>query len=142
MENLKKLSNYYVAFLRSLYLIHQNNHWSCSGYDLHLLFERIYQTAQKDADDAAEKFIGLYGKDFINLLEQSVNIANITKKFADKVEIESSLSAELEFIEFSEKFYKQLKSKSKMSLGTDDLVMQICSNRETAVYLLKQSKKE
>jgi DNA-binding ferritin-like protein len=140
MENLKKIANYYVAFLRSLYLIHQNNHWTCSGYDLHLMFERIYQSAQKDADDAAEKFVGLYGKDFINLSEQSTNIASITKKYADKNEIESSLSAELEFIDFSEKFYEELKS--KISLGTDDLIMQICSNRETAVYLLKQSKKD
>ena len=64
----------YTAFLRSLYLIHQNSHWLSKGHNFygnHIMFQRLYESAQTNADKAAEKLIGLYGNAAIDLGEQA-----------------------------------------------------------------------
>lgn len=142
-ENCQK----YVAFLRSLYLIHQNHHWLVSGesfYGNHLLFERIYKTAAENADSAAERFIGLFGAEALGLQEQPNLIQEILGKFSENSDIsysslvKSSREAEEEFLAFSTEFYNENKSTDNMTLGLDDLLMSIASERETSVYLLKQ----
>ncbi len=128
----KDLMNLYVAFLRALYQIHQNNHWKASGdnsYGNHLLFERLYQSVQEDADQAAEKTIGLFGD--LNVLSNV--IAEITNKYSD------SLKAEEAFLALSKLVYSKLKESDAMSLGLDAFIMDIASRHEVNLYLLKQS---
>lgn len=143
MKSVEELCQYYVAFLRSVSLLHQNNHWQTRGensYGNHLLFERIYKSSQEDVDLMAEKFIGVFGNDCLNLAAQSQIIAHLLEKYSsDKDLVVSSLNAEKDFIEFAEGFYKTLKAEDKLSLGTDDAIMAVNSNRESAVYLLKQA---
>lgn len=146
MERVEELCCYYVALLRSIYLIHQNSHWITSGqsfYGDHLLFERIYKSAAEDADLAAEKFIGLFGSEVIDLHMQAQLIGETLKEFSNDSPHRCSLNVEKKFLTFSEKFYRILKDEGdKMSLGLDDMLMQIASNREGAVYLLKQTNNE
>ena len=148
MENAKKLLGTYVAFLRSLYLLHQNHHWQTNGLDFygnHLLFQRIYESAQENADDAAEKAVGLCGCDCIDLAPQILLINTILKKYAINTKncepikfIQASLQAEEDFLKFSEKIYNSLKEKNQITLGLDDMLMSIANKREGSVYLLKQ----
>jgi DNA-binding ferritin-like protein len=142
--DLKDICSKYVAFLRALYLLHQNHHWVTSGsafYANHLLFERIYKTAQENADLAAEKFIGLFGAETLALEEHPKLIADCLTKFSKQSPVESSLAAEKEFLQLSEEMYNEFKnnSKDKMTLGLDDMIMSIASQREESVYLLQQS---
>jgi DNA-binding ferritin-like protein len=143
MEKVEELAAYYVAFLRSMYLIHQNNHWNSKGNDFygnHLLFERIYKTAAEDSDLAAEKMIGLFGGDCIALGSQNSMINKIIAKYEDKESlIETSLSIEKDFLEFSKEFYDAAEKEDKLSLGLDDMIMSIASNREGTIYLLQQA---
>ncbi len=143
--DLKENCAKYVAFLRVLYLLHQNHHWLTSGvgsYAYHLLFERIYKTAAENADLAAEKFIGLFGRESLGVKEQPELIKELLAKYSvsgDESLPVSSLKAEQDFLTFSEEFYKDSEIQSKMSLGLDDMIMAIASERETSVYLLKQN---
>lgn len=138
--DLKDICSKYVAFLRALYLLHQNHHWITTGYDNHLLFERIYKTAQENADLAAEKFIGLFGSETLALEEHPKLIAERLATYSKQSPVESSLAAEKDFLEFSEgAYYAFQNSKDKMTLGLDDMIMSIASQREENVYLLQQS---
>lgn len=142
MERVEELCCYYVALLRTLYLVHQNHHWITKGknfYGNHLLFERIYKTAQEDADLAAEKFIGLYGTETLDLHAQAQMIGRTLESFSSGDPVQTSLEAEKKFLDFSEKFYTLLDREDKLTLGLDDMIMSISSNREGAVYLLKQT---
>jgi len=136
---------FYVAFLRSLYLIHQNNHWKVKGnyfYSNHQLFQRLYEKAQSNADSAAEKMIGLFTDKSFNVAEQTNCINSILSNFTDEDEIANSLKAEKTFLRVSEKFYEFMKDNNKMTLGLDDLIMSIHNDSEEAVYLLQQSKED
>lgn len=138
----------YVSYLRALYLIHQNNHWQCKGpnfYSNHLLLQRIYESASEQTDMAAEKAIGLFGNEIMNLSAHTKLAYEIAAKYDSKnyqsknPHIESSLEAEEDFIKFSQRFYDYLKNNQEMTLGLDDLIMSIANSREEAIYLLKQS---
>jgi DNA-binding ferritin-like protein len=142
MGRIEELCGYYTAFLRCLYLQHQNAHWLTHGNDFygnHLLFERIYKSAAENADLAAEKFIGLFGLDTIDPHSQAQMIGKILEKYSSDKILENSLAMEQKFLSFSEKFYSVVEKDGKMSLGLDDMIMHIASNREGAVYLLKQA---
>jgi len=144
MEDLKKSLCIYVAYLRCLYLIHQNNHWTCKGknfYQYHLLFERLYSSAQSDADMAAEKIVGLYGSGTLSLAAQSECIGTILTKLKPSADdlVKLSLDAELAFAAYSEKLYGLMKAEKSFSLGMDNMMMSIYDRREEARYLLSQS---
>jgi DNA-binding ferritin-like protein len=142
---LQELCCYYVALLRCVGLVHQNSHWLTKGknfYGNHLLFERIYNSALKDMDGAAEKLIGLFSDEVLDLDMQAEMIGKTLKEFAKENPVETSLAIEKEFLEFSQKFYDTLKKEDKLSLGLDDFLMATASSREEAVYLLQQIQKE
>jgi hypothetical protein len=121
--NIKENCAKYVAFLRALYLLHQNHHWLTYGanaYGKHLLFERIYKSA---AD---------------NVQEQPALIQEFLTKYSHTSEfIKYSLEAEQDFLTFSKEFYEAMSQ--EMSLGLDDMIMSIAGEHETNVYLLKQT---
>ena len=143
MDKIEELSSYYVAFLRAIYIIEQTCHWNARGDDFygnHLLFERIYKSTEANIDLAAEKLIGLFGNDCITLAAQNEMINKIVSKYEDKDDlIEKALNAEKGFLEFSKEFYDKLKDQDKLSLGLDDAIMSIASDREGSVYLLQQA---
>lgn len=138
MQESQKLLIVYLAFLRAIYLIHQNNHWIASDYGEHLLFERLYNEVANIADNTAEKILGLFEalpehSDIINGLAKKYN----AKNFGD-CPITSSLNAVKDFLMVSEKVYQKI---SKLSLGVDDLIMSNHNDIETHKYLLLQSAK-
>lgn len=145
MDRIEELCCYYISFLRSIALIHQNHHWVTKGknfYGNHLLFEKIYSSAQEDVDLMAEKFVGNFNDDCLDLNMQGKIIAKMLDKYGSGSPIESSLEIETEFLEFSQHFYDTLKKNDALTLGMDDAIMAVSSSREEAVYHLKQASKE
>lgn len=136
-----KLLSLYVAFIRALYLVHQENHWNTQSYGDHLLFQRLYEETQELADDAAERVLGLCGE---LMLEGSESA--IAKRFAPKEKslrgfLESSLAIERAFQSIVKKTYESLDEKGSLTLGLDDLLMGQASDGETHIYLLQQALK-
>lgn len=145
MDKFGKSCCIFVGYLRALYTLHQNNHWTCRGsyfYEEHLMFERIYQSAQQHADQAAEKFVGLFGDQCMTVTGQAECMNQILTKIKDEHQrLQASLKLEEEFLDYAAKFYKILKTEhaKEMTLGLDNMIMNICDERETAVYLLRRS---
>lgn len=146
MNKCNKVATLYIATLKSIALIHQHNHWTTRGvafYGDHLLFERLYNSALEDLDLAAEKFIGVFGDDVISYDVQTELLNKVLSKYS-KLEgspLEMSLAIEKEFLQFSTAAYECFETEGKMTLGLDDMIMAIASNREESVYLLQQSLK-
>jgi len=91
---------------------------------------------------AAEKVTGLWGVDIISHANQAKCLAKILNDFQNSSDlIEMSLKAEQQFLELSEKFYSCLENSNELTLGLDDAIMSIASDREESVYLLKQVQK-
>lgn len=146
MEKVWKIANLYVATLRAIYMIHQYNHWTCKGtsfYEHHLLFERLYKSAQEDADKAAEKFIGVFGGAGVDFAIQTDLISQILKRYEDfdGQPLKMSLLIEKEFLKFTEEAYDVYEAEGRdvLTPGVDDMIMSIASNREEACYLLQQA---
>lgn len=146
MEKVWDIANLYVATLRAIYLIEQHCHWTSHGdpfYSNHLLFERLYQSAQKNADTAAERFVGLFGLEALNYKKQCDLMYKVMEKYADLEDkpFEQALAIEKDFLSFAEKAFKELESEKVMTLGIDDFFTEVSSDRETACYLLGQTLK-
>ena len=149
MADLKiiKITNLFVATLRAAYLVNQSAHWHSKGLDFygdHLLFERIYKSAQDDADLSAEKFIGLFGSEAVDFLTQAELISSVMKRYA-KLEgdlVAMSLALEKEFIRFSQEAHEAFEAAGVMTLGLTDAIGAIASSREEAIYLLGQIKNQ
>lgn len=143
MDKCTQVANLFVASLKALAQIHQHNHWTTKGasfYGDHLLFERIYKSALEDLDLAAEKFLGVFGQDAVDYDMQTDLLNKVLSKYkkllSDPVQL--SLTVEKEFIKLCKDAYDCFEKEGKMTLGLDDMVMSISSNREEALYLLQQ----
>jgi len=144
MEKVYKIANLYVATLRAIYFIHQNNHWTTKGstfYGDHLLFERLYDASKGDADMAAEKMIGLFGEKALDFELQNSFMNKIVSKYAglDGNPAKMSLTIVKDFLQLSESVYKTIENEGSMTLGLDDMIMAIASKNEESCYLLQQT---
>lgn len=138
MDEKQKVLNGLVAGLRALYLIHQHSHWKSHGmsfYGDHLMFQRIYESAAADADSLAERLIGLYGNDAMDLAEQSALMSKLTAKYTGTDVVANSLKAETDCKNWIGLAIPKLQS---VSPGLDNLLRDIYDNREGNLYLLKQ----
>ena len=147
MEKICNIANLYVATLRVIYLIHQHCHWVSKGlgfYGDHLLFERLYKSAQENADLAAEKFIGLFGEDGLDFNAQKDYMNKLLSKYSNEADTERkpadlALAIEKDFLAFSDQTYHIFDEEDVLTLGLDDMIMSIASKREEACYLLQQT---
>lgn len=147
MEKSRKIASLYVATLKAIALVHQMNHWKSKGdafYGDHLLFERIYNSALKDLDLAAEKFVGLLGSEVLAYQAQNELMNKVLSKFNELEEkpAAQSLAIEKQFLKLSLEAYNFFEEEGELTLGMDDMIMAIASSREEAVYLLQQKLKE
>lgn len=146
MEKCFKVAALYVASLKALAMIHKHNHWTTKGsmfYGDHLLFERLYESTIENLDLAAEKFIGVFGDECLDYELQADFLNKVLLKYKnlDSSPAQMSLAAEKDFLKFSDDAYKCFETEGKMTMGIDDMIMEIYSNHEDAIYLLKQTLK-
>ena len=144
MDKCCKVGALYVASLKAMALIHQQSHWTTRGesfYGDHLLFEKLYNSALEDLDLAAEKFIGLFGLECLNYELQVKFLSDVLSRYKklSGSPLELSLAIEKDFIKFSKDAYDCFEKEQTMTLGLDDMIMSISSNREKSLYLLKQA---
>ncbi len=143
MNKCSKIAGLYIASLKVMALIHQNSHWTTKGanfYGNHLLFESLHNSALKNVDSAAEKFVGLFGDDVLDF-ESQTNLLNkilLKYKIVNKSPVQMSLEVEKDFIKLSRRVYDFFKNEGALSLGLDDMLMSISNQREDAVYHLQQ----
>ena len=146
MDKCSKVAALYVAALKGIYLIEQHCHWTTQGDDFygdHLMFQRLYESAQEDVDAAAEKFIGLFGVECMDYATQADLLHKVLLKYEDIEEpIKKCLAVEMEFCKFSKAAYDCFEKEGTMTLGLDDLIMSIASKREESLYLLRQAQGE
>jgi DNA-binding ferritin-like protein len=146
MDKCNKVAALYIASLKAMALVHQHSHWTTRGiafYGDHLLFERLYNSALKDLDLAAEKFIGLFGDEVLDYDLQADLLHKVLLKYnsLEGSPLEMSLATEKDFLKFSKDAYNCFEDDGKLTLGLDDMVMAIASQREESVYLLQQALK-
>ena len=144
MEKCVKVAALYIATLKAIYLIHQQNHWLTKGNDFygdHLLFQRIYESAQEDLDGAAEKFVTLFGDECLDYRLQADLLNKLLLKYGKLSEdpVACSLQIEKDFIKYSKSAYDCFEKEGTMTLGLDDFIMATSSSREEAVYLLTRA---
>jgi DNA-binding ferritin-like protein len=144
MDQCVKVAALYIASLKAMALIHQHSHWTTKGppfYGDHQLFERLYNSALKDLDLAAEKFIGLFRDKCLSYDLQAELIAKVLLKYKDfeGSPAQMSLAVEKDFLKFSKEAYNCFEEEGRLTLGLDDMVMAIASHREESVYLLQQT---
>lgn len=143
MDKCNKVAALYIATLKAMALIHQHSHWTTKGqpfYGDHLLFERLYNSTLKDLDLAAEKFIGLFGDQVLDYDLQAKLLHEVLLKYSDLEgsPVQMSLTIEKDFLKFSKDAYNCFEDEGRLTLGLDDMVMSIASQREESVYLLQQ----
>ncbi len=143
MDNLNKIACLYVSSLRALANIVQHNHWTTKGvnfYGNHLLFERIYEDILEDLDNAAEKFIGIFGTEYLKYDLFNSLVSKVMSKYSDLEgsPIEMILKIEKDFLKLSKDVFKSFEDGDKLTLGMDDFLMSVASRHEKNVYLLQQ----
>jgi DNA-binding ferritin-like protein len=143
MDKCCKVAALFIATLKSLAIIHQNNHWTTKGaafYGDHLLFERLYNSTLDNLDLAAEKFVGLFGDECLSYEYQNELMGKVLSKYnnLEGSPVEMSLAAEKDFIKLSKDAYNCFEDEDNMTLGLDDMIMYISSKREESIYLLQQ----
>jgi hypothetical protein len=139
--------------LRALRWHYHTTHWRVKGesfYGDHLLFERLYAGSSDDDDDGvtmddqidtlAEKMVATYGRDSVltqiiwpgstHFIEAGLRSSDCP--FRQSIYLEEALQSSIRST------YDTLKAEGKLSLGMDDFLMGLASERETALYLLRQ----
>lgn len=144
MDKCTKMAALYIATLKAITLVHQHSHWLAKGNDFygdHLLFQRIYETAQGNLDGAAEKMIGVIGDDCMDFKMQADLLNKLLLKYSDKSDdvLSCSLAIEEDFVKFSKALYECFENEGKMTLGLDDFIMATASQHEESLYLLRRA---
>lgn len=141
-----------LVFVRALAQIHQGHHWLTHGeayYADHLLFERLYNETAEEADQIAEKAVGVgCPQDKLHPGLQASLIAKTVHMFCGDgltqqeinphIFMESSLKAEEHFIASLAAIAAEMKNHGELTRGTDNLLAGIEDKHESHVYLLKQ----
>ena len=133
---------YLLAYLRAMYLTYQTAHWQVTGdpaYGNHLLFQRLYESVQEEVDTLAEKIVGYFGPQAVNVNKQGAEISRIVDVFSKHKDphqrglfVEGQLQKILSFV------YGSIKKRGTMTLGLDDFLMATANAHETNTYLLQQ----
>ena len=136
---------FYIAFLRAMYLFYQNAHWQSNGpgsYSNHLMFERLYENVSEQIDAIAEKSIGLFGNEVVDLSKQSDMISKILSKYSKMSNdfVISGIEFEKSFQDVATKIMTEMKEQGRLTLGLENMILgQIDASENPRSYLLKQN---
>jgi DNA-binding ferritin-like protein len=141
--NSKELLQECLAALRALQMNYQTSHWHVGGknfYEYHLLFERLYASAEKEIDVLAEKLVAYYGDKSVDLKDSLKRMERWIKNWPSG-HVEGAIHAEKDIQTVLSYAYGELKRKDEISLGLDDFMMATANAHETNLYLLGQTQK-
>lgn len=134
-----------LSATRALAMLHQTHHWVSRGesyYGDHLLFDRLYNDVNGEADRVAEKLVGLSGN------VEGLNPVAIAAQATRVLElIVSGMPADLALVSLeAERFHVSLLSavvtaldmQGKLTDGLDNLLAELADAHEGNVYLLSR----
>jgi DNA-binding ferritin-like protein len=133
-DEIIELFTKYLAAARAAYMTHQNSHWICKGYSKHLLYQRLYESVSVTVDQIAEKMLGLYNRDFLDLDKLNQYTSQFMKIGPN--DIENSLEAEKQLISTANELLEKVKQEGKSTLGLEDMIPAHVSTAEEGIYLL------
>jgi DNA-binding ferritin-like protein len=143
MRSLEELCCYMISLLRSVAMVERNSHWLVKGsYGDHLMYERAYVSAAADEDSLAERCVGLFGAEVLNLKLQAQLIEKFLSGCTSDNPLDNSIKIEEEFVKANKLFVAKLEKEGKMTLGLEDLLPELSARREESLYLLKQRRDE
>lgn len=125
-----------LYYLRALSQLQQYSHWKSKGsnyYGDHLLYQRLYDETQAEIDGVAERAIGLYGEDAIDMMEDIDTAHKILEELNGDDYVQSNIKAEQALLDLIKKLMD-----GETTDGLEDLLQSIASLHETHLYLLKQ----
>lgn len=132
-----------LAILRGQYFIYQTAHWQTQGlpaYSNHLLFQRLYEGVQQDVDNLAERMVGKFNNESVDPM---VILPIMQAWVAGWSQIgcprRRALQAEADLQMVVKSTYDYLKESDHITLGMDDLLMEIASRHEVNTYLVQQT---
>jgi len=132
-----------LGCLRTQYLSYQTSHWQVVGqsfYGNHLLFQRLYESVQKQVDELAEKLVGYLGREVVGLDHQIKHIAGYTMRWSQiGCHHKRGLQSEADLQAALKRAYDGIKQVNAMTLGLDDWIMATANAHEENEYLLQQA---
>ena len=141
----------YLGLLRALETYYHHAHWITKGdtyYGDHLLFERLYGETKSQVDGLAEKMVGVFGEESVSIhkiTEVVMKVISSAPKMDSKITgfelAKYALGLEKIFLQMTEGLYQKMKRDGTMTMGFDDLLMELYSNHEGSIYLLQQRTK-
>lgn len=139
----KDLLKEVLAMLRAQQWLYQTYHWQAKGenfYEMHLLFERLYDSVGDQIDNLAEKLVGYFGIEEVDMKDAIARTQKWINTWASDNAVDSALKAEKQFQSLLRRTYDTMNQKKELSLGLDDYLMATASDHEVALYLLGQVK--
>ena len=134
-----------LAILRGAHFAHWTSHWQVKGvnsYGDHQLMGRIYNTLIAEIDTLAEKIVGTFGGNAVNVVEQAQLMANQLLPLAEAHSMNDPIRRALLIEEglqvVFKNVYETLKRQGGLTLGLDDFIMSMANAHETNLYLLRQ----
>lgn len=134
-----------LVHLLALYQLYYFGHWTSRGrafYSDHELFSRLYGVVQKEFDSVAERLMGHAGEVALHGVFPAATMKSAAwMKSSDQI-IGTAIQAETAFQSVLHHAYTVLDQQNALTLGIDELLMQISSAHEGHIYLLKQRASE
>lgn len=131
-----------LSMLRAQYLLYQTLHWQAKGdpaYGNHLLFQRLYESLLEQVDTLAEKMVGMFGNDSVDLPDQLEVMQKLCATWCQVQDPhERGLKSEHMLQATLKKVYDHMKEADELTLGLDDYLMATASEHDTNMYLLQQ----
>ena len=131
-----------LYLLRAMQIYSHNCHNLVKGplfFGDHKFFGSAYATLEADYDSVAERIVGMYGEESLNLQEI---MSQVTSKLSDapstgvpdnKVFFEHQMKLENKLCELISKIVQ-----AGVSHGTEQLITEICNKAEPRKYFIKQ----
>lgn len=131
--------------LRASYNVYRNAHWQVQGpnyYGNHLLFQRLYEETEKQIDAMAEQIVGTYGSSALD--DTADEIDDFVKSFeihGEGTPLGNSLEAARSVRAYIDDAYADLERRDKLTLGWDEMLMNLAREKDQHLYLLQQASK-
>ncbi len=132
-----------LACLRAQYISYQTSHWQVSGpdyYGNHLLFQRLYESVTAEIDALAEKMVGYFGGEAVDMgLQMNLMMAHTQIWSKIGCHLSRGLKSELDLQNALKNAYEHIKISGSMTLGLDDWIMATSNAHESNEFLLQQA---
>lgn len=133
-----------LSLIRAVTQIHQAAHWQSRGmayYGDHLLFQRLYEATDKEADPVAERAVGMGGPAMVDPIAQAAqthsmieSLRGTGRMIRDDMDLAViSLGAERAVLFAVDEMLRR-----QQTNGTQNLLQGIADTHEGHVYLLQQ----